>query len=126
MLSDWPLLLGWAQQGKAEAHFGEAGVTNLLHLLRDSLRKATGGQLPGGVAPLAGRSGVAGRERQQAQVSAGLPANLGTSKRRCGGTAPAAEGSPRACNTVIALLVFLPRGLAQHAAAQQAPPCNRG
>lgn len=67
-LSDWSLLLGWAQHGKAEAHFGEAGVTNLLHLLRDSLRKATGGQLLVGTAPLAGRGGVVGRDRQQAQV----------------------------------------------------------
>ncbi|KAL4451286.1 hypothetical protein ABPG77_009358 [Micractinium sp. CCAP 211/92] len=80
VLSDWSLLLGWAQQGKAEAHFGEAGVTNLLHLLRDSLRKATGGQLPGGVAPLAGRSGVAGRERQQAQAAARQDATLALMK----------------------------------------------
>lgn len=67
MLSDWSLLLSWAQQGKAEAHFGEAGVTNLLHLLRAALTKATGGQLlasgGGGGAHKAARG-----ERQQAQV----------------------------------------------------------
>jgi hypothetical protein len=43
MLSDWALLLSWAQKGTAEEHFGEAGVINLLHVLRESLRKATGG-----------------------------------------------------------------------------------
>ncbi|MCP6756798.1 hypothetical protein NL533_34750, partial [Klebsiella pneumoniae] len=70
-LSDWPLLLSWAQQGKAEARFGEAGLTNLLHILRDSLRKATGGQLVGaahGGAAGGGAKGHGGKEKQQAQV----------------------------------------------------------
>ena len=66
MLCNWPLLLSWAQQGKAEEHFGEAGLTNLLHLLRDALRKATGGQLGGGAD--AHRAKQQSRERQQAQV----------------------------------------------------------
>lgn len=70
MLSDWPLLLSWASSGRAESHFGEAGVTNLLHLLRDALAKATGGPLlggaPGGEARRAGQ-----RDRQQAQVRVG-------------------------------------------------------
>ena len=65
-LSDWPLLLRWASQGSAEAHFGDAGLTNLLHLLRDALRKATGAALPGG--PADRKAG--GREKQQAQVRA--------------------------------------------------------
>ncbi|KAL4420809.1 hypothetical protein ABPG75_010465 [Micractinium tetrahymenae] len=80
VLSDWALLLAWVQQGKAEAHFGEAGVTNLLHLLRDALRKATGGQLPGSAVPPAGRGGAAGRERQQAQAAARQDATLALMK----------------------------------------------
>lgn len=67
MLSDWPLLLSWAQSGRAEAHFGEAGVTNLLHLLRDALAKATGGPLLG-AAPAAEARKAGQRDRQQAQV----------------------------------------------------------
>lgn len=69
MLSDWGLLLRWAQQGKAAAHFGEAGVTNLLHLLRDALAKATGGPVLSG-APADARKGKAG-ERAAAQVGGG-------------------------------------------------------
>ncbi|PSC70800.1 sister-chromatid cohesion 3 [Micractinium conductrix] len=71
-LSDWPLLLRWASQGSAEAHFGDAGLTNLLHLLRDALRKATGAALPGG--PADRKAG--GREKQQAQAAARQDATL--------------------------------------------------
>lgn len=76
-LSDWQLLLTWAQHGRAEAHFGDAGVTNLLHTLRDALAKATGGAVlaggPGGAAD-ARRAG--GRERQAAQAQARQDATL--------------------------------------------------
>lgn len=69
MLSDWGLLLSWAHSGRAESRFGEAGVTNLLHLLRDALAKATGGPLLGAAgAAEARRAGQ--RDRQQAQVGA--------------------------------------------------------
>lgn len=67
MLSDWPLLLSWAASGRAESHFGEAGVTNLLHLMRDALAKATGGLLLGG-APTGEARRAGQRDRQQAQV----------------------------------------------------------
>ncbi|PRW20268.1 sister-chromatid cohesion 3 [Chlorella sorokiniana] len=79
MLSDWPLLLSWAASGRAESHFGEAGVTNLLHLLRDALAKATGGPLLAG-AP-AGEARRAGqRDRQQAQATARQDATLALMK----------------------------------------------
>lgn len=76
-LSDWALMLGWAQQGKAEAHFGEAGVTNLLHTLRDALTKATGAPLLGSAHDA--RKGTS-RERQQAQAAARQDATLALMK----------------------------------------------
>ena len=82
MLCDWHLLLSWAQQGKAEEHFGEAGVTNLLHLLRDALCKATGAPLLGGAHGHADhlRSKAPSRERQQAQATARQDATLALMK----------------------------------------------
>ena len=63
MLSDWALLL----DGRFDDLPHEAGVTNLLHLLRDALAKATGGPLLGSTsAAEARRAGQ--RDRQQAQV----------------------------------------------------------
>jgi hypothetical protein len=66
-LSDWPLILSWAQQGRAQEHFGEAGLTDLLHLLRHALRKATGGVLVPG-ASAAAPGGHKGKERKEQQV----------------------------------------------------------
>lgn len=68
VLSDWHLLLSWARQGTAEEHFGEAGITNLLHLLRDSLHRATGGSLAGGGGEQRPPGGHKGRERKEVQV----------------------------------------------------------
>jgi hypothetical protein len=82
VLCDWHLLLSWAQQGKAQEHFGEVGVTNLLHLLRDALCKATGAPLLGGAHGQADhlRSKAPSRERQQAQGAARQDATLALMK----------------------------------------------
>ena len=79
-LSDWQLMLAWAQHGKAEAHFGEAGVTNLLHTLRDALAKATGSPVRAGAGAAAAARGGARGERAAAQAQARQDATLALMK----------------------------------------------
>lgn len=60
-------MLSWAQQGKAREHFGEAGLTDLLHVLRLALCKAAGAALVPG-AGAAALGGHRGKERKEQQV----------------------------------------------------------